>query len=118
VAEAIDAAAEKYPVFPRQAGTRGSRKSSGCRGYGEGICLPSRAGGGAIEHDQPSLRVSFGAEEVEAIRVWYLERDDIGSARLFSVQAYVGIRRRDTLARTGPISAQARLRSESPMSCR
>jgi len=39
------------------------------------------------------------AEEVEAIRMWYLERDDIGSATLVSMQAYVGIRPQDTLAR-------------------
>lgn len=39
------------------------------------------------------------AEEVEAIRMWYLERDDVGSAALISVQAYVGIRPQDTLAR-------------------
>jgi integrase len=42
------------------------------------------------------------AEEVEAIRGWYLERDDVGSATLISVQAYVGIRPQDTLARTWP----------------
>lgn len=42
------------------------------------------------------------AEEVEAIRMWYLERDDIGSATLVSVQAYVGIRPQDTLARIWP----------------
>jgi integrase len=39
------------------------------------------------------------AEEVEAIRRWYLERDDLGSATLVSIQAYVGIRPQDTLAR-------------------
>jgi len=42
------------------------------------------------------------AEEVEAIRAWYLERDDLGSATLISVQAYVGIRPQDTLARIWP----------------
>lgn len=42
------------------------------------------------------------AEEVEAIRGWYLERDDVGSAALVSVQAYVGIRPEDTLARIWP----------------
>lgn len=42
------------------------------------------------------------AEEVEAIRVWYLERDDVGSATFISVQAYVGIRPQDTLARIWP----------------
>ena len=42
------------------------------------------------------------AEEVEAIRMWYLERDDIGSAALVSMQAYVGIRPQDSLARIWP----------------
>lgn len=44
----------------------------------------------------------LSAEEVEAIRSWYLERDDLGSATLVSVQAYVGIRPEDTLARMWP----------------
>lgn len=44
----------------------------------------------------------LSAEEVEAIRVWYLERDDPGSATFVSVQAYVGIRPEDTLARIWP----------------
>jgi integrase len=44
----------------------------------------------------------LSAEEVEAIRGWYLERDDPGSAALVSVQAYVGIRPEDTLARSWP----------------
>lgn len=39
------------------------------------------------------------AAEVEAIRVWFLERDDLGSATFVSIQAYVGIRPQDTLAR-------------------
>jgi integrase len=39
------------------------------------------------------------AEEVEAIRRWYLEHDDLGSATLVSVLAYVGIRPQDALAR-------------------
>lgn len=41
----------------------------------------------------------LSAKEVEAIRSWYLERDDLGSATFISVQAYVGIRPEDTLAR-------------------
>jgi integrase len=44
----------------------------------------------------------LSAEEVEAIRGWYLERDDLGAATFVSVQAYVGIRPEDTLARTWP----------------
>jgi integrase len=39
------------------------------------------------------------ASEVEAIRLWYLERDDIGSATLVSVLAYVGPRPQAHLAR-------------------
>lgn len=38
------------------------------------------------------------ASEVEALRDWYLERDDLGSATLVSVLAYVGIRPQDALA--------------------
>ncbi len=38
------------------------------------------------------------ATEVEALRDWYLERDDLGSATLVSVLAYVGIRPQDALA--------------------
>jgi integrase len=38
------------------------------------------------------------AEEVEAIRSWYLERDDLTSATLVSILAYVGIRPQDALA--------------------
>ena len=40
----------------------------------------------------------LSAEEVEAIRTWYLERDDLASATLVSVLAYVGIRPQDALA--------------------
>lgn len=40
------------------------------------------------------------ADEVEAIRGWYLERNDVGSATLVSVLAYIGIRPQDALART------------------
>jgi integrase len=39
------------------------------------------------------------AEEVEALRMWFLEREDLGSATFITVQAYVGIRPQDTLAR-------------------
>lgn len=39
------------------------------------------------------------AQEVEALRTWYLERDDLGSATLISVLAYIGIRPQDALAR-------------------
>lgn len=38
------------------------------------------------------------AAEVEALRGWYLERDDIRSATLVSILAYVGIRPQDALA--------------------
>jgi len=38
------------------------------------------------------------AAEVEALRVWFLEREDIGSATLISVLGYVGIRPQDALA--------------------
>lgn len=41
----------------------------------------------------------LNADQVEAIRRWYLERDDLGSATFVSIQAYVGIRPQDTLAR-------------------
>lgn len=40
------------------------------------------------------------ASEVELLRGWYLERDDLGSAALISVLAYVGIRPQDALARS------------------
>ncbi len=40
------------------------------------------------------------ARDVEAIRGWYLERGDLGSATLVSVLAYVGIRPQDALALT------------------
>lgn len=40
------------------------------------------------------------AEDVEKLRSWYLERDDLGSATLISVLAYVGLRPQDALART------------------
>jgi integrase len=38
------------------------------------------------------------APEVELIRRWYLARDDIGSATLVSILAYIGIRPQDALA--------------------
>lgn len=38
------------------------------------------------------------AEEVEALRMWYLERDDVGSAALISAAAYIGRRPQDLLA--------------------
>jgi len=40
------------------------------------------------------------AEEVEALRTWYLENDDPGSATLISILAYIGIRPQGALART------------------
>lgn len=39
------------------------------------------------------------AGDVEALRLWFLERDDLRSATIISIQAYVGIRPEDTLAR-------------------
>lgn len=39
------------------------------------------------------------AVEVEALRSWYLEREDLGSAALISTLAYVGIRPQDATAR-------------------
>jgi integrase len=42
------------------------------------------------------------AAEVEALRSWYLERDDLGSATLLSILGYVGIRPQDALARIWP----------------
>jgi len=39
------------------------------------------------------------ANEVETLRRWYLERDDVGSATLISCMAYVGPRPQDHLAR-------------------
>lgn len=39
------------------------------------------------------------AGDVEALRMWFIEQGDLGSATLISVQAYVGIRPEDTLAR-------------------
>lgn len=42
------------------------------------------------------------ANEVEQLRMWFLERDDPGSATLISMLAYVGIRPEDALARTWP----------------
>lgn len=42
------------------------------------------------------------ANEVEQLRMWFLERDDPGSATLVSMLAYVGIRPEDALARTWP----------------
>jgi integrase len=38
------------------------------------------------------------AAEVEALRSWYLEHDDAGSALLLSILAYIGIRPQDALA--------------------
>lgn len=38
------------------------------------------------------------AGEVESLRMWFLERGDVGSATLISVLAYVGIRPQDALA--------------------
>lgn len=38
------------------------------------------------------------AGEVEALRMWYLERDDIGSAAFISCMAYIGPRPQDFLA--------------------
>jgi len=37
------------------------------------------------------------AHEVEALRSWYIEKEDLGSATLISVLAYVGIRPQDAL---------------------
>lgn len=42
------------------------------------------------------------AGEVEALRGYYIEREDIGSATLVSVLGYVGIRPQDALARVWP----------------
>jgi integrase len=42
------------------------------------------------------------ANEVEQLRMWFLERDDLGSATLISMLAYVGIRPEDALARIWP----------------
>lgn len=42
------------------------------------------------------------ANEVERLRMWFLERDDLGSAALISMLAYVGIRPEDALARIWP----------------
>lgn len=39
------------------------------------------------------------ANEVEALRRWYLERNDVGSATLISCMAYIGPRPQDHLAR-------------------
>lgn len=39
------------------------------------------------------------AGDVEALRLWFIERDDLGSATLISILAYVGIRPQDALAR-------------------
>ena len=38
--------------------------------------------------------------QVEGLRRWYLERDDLGSATLISVLAYIGLRPQDALALT------------------
>lgn len=40
------------------------------------------------------------AGDVEALRLWFIDREDLGSATLISVLAYVGIRPQDALART------------------
>lgn len=40
----------------------------------------------------------LNAVEVEKIRAWFLEHDDVGSAALVSVLAYIGIRPQDALA--------------------
>lgn len=40
------------------------------------------------------------ANEVELLRMWFLEHNDLGSATLVSILAYVGIRPEDALART------------------
>lgn len=57
----------------------------------------------ALSLDPPSYKKKphrwLTAVEVEALRSWYLERDDLGSATLISVLAYVGIRPQDALAR-------------------
>ena len=42
----------------------------------------------------------LSVEQVERLRLWYLERDDLGSATLISVLAYVGLRPQDALALT------------------
>lgn len=42
------------------------------------------------------------ANEVEQLRMWFLEREDLGSATLISVLAYIGIRPEDALARIWP----------------
>lgn len=42
------------------------------------------------------------ANEVEQLRMWFLEHDDLGSATLISTLAYVGIRPEDALARIWP----------------
>lgn len=52
--------------------------------------------------DKPAYKKKIArwltAEEVEALRMWYLERDDIGSAALISAAAYIGRRPQDLLA--------------------
>jgi len=42
------------------------------------------------------------ANEVEQLRMWFLEHDDLGSATLISTLAYIGIRPEDALARIWP----------------
>lgn len=53
--------------------------------------------------DQPGYKRKaqrwLTAAEVEALRTWFLERDDPGSATLISVLAYVGMRPQSALAR-------------------
>lgn len=43
---------------------------------------------------------ALSPEQVEGLRNWYLEREDLGSAALISVLAYVGLRPQDALALT------------------
>jgi len=42
------------------------------------------------------------AGDVEALRLWFIDREDLGSATLISILGYVGIRPEDALARIWP----------------
>lgn len=56
--------------------------------------------------DKPSYKKRehrwLTAAEVEALRSWFITEDDVGSATLISVLAYVGIRPQDALALSWP----------------
>jgi len=56
------------------------------------------------------------AADVEALRTWFLERDDLGSATLISILAYVGPRPQDALARVWPDLRDGRLLIETKVS--